>query len=390
MVYPRLVDLDGVFTQGIEAHQGRRLALWRPAGFDLHSVREYQQGESLRKVHWPTTARRGELMVKDFDDAARDEIAVILDAEAAPVVGTPPSSSFEAQVRAAGSILLAHVQAGRRSVLVVNGARRSIQEVHTAGGEWRQALELLASVEPDGTEPLGNLLADEASPATRALELVVVTAAFTPTLVDRLAQRARAGAALRWCSSTPPASRAARSTTEPLLLKLQGAGIPLAVMRSGDDLAEVLGPCGARGPRMARTILLYLLPAFLVVTLWSRLEQADGTEGRFLWIAVLALAPALLRPLWARVVAYAVATALAIQPGVRALDAGREALPRRGLLRPLHVAPLARLRGVLRGQPAFRGRAAAMHGAILVAAFAFCSCWRSRSPDVGRCSPRRR
>ena len=91
LVYPRLVELEGVFSQGIEAHQGRRLALWRPAGFDLHSVREYQQGESLRKVHWPTTARRGELMVKDFDDAARDEVAVILDAEAAPVVGTPPT-----------------------------------------------------------------------------------------------------------------------------------------------------------------------------------------------------------------------------------------------------------------------------------------------------------
>ena len=248
LVYPRLVDLNGVFTQGIEAHQGRRLALWRPAGFDLHSVREYQQGESLRKVHWPTTARRGELMVKDFDDAARDEVAVILDADAAPVVGTPPSSSFEAQVRAAGSILLAHVRAGRRSVLVVNGARRSVQEVHTAGGEWRQALELLASVEPDGTEPLGNLLADEASPATRALELVVVTAAVTPTLVDRLAQRARARRRVALVFVDPSSfAEPPRTTTEPLLLKLQGAGIPLAVVRNGDDLAEVLGPVRREG-----------------------------------------------------------------------------------------------------------------------------------------------
>jgi uncharacterized protein (DUF58 family) len=242
LVYPRLVELDGLFTQGIEAHQGRRLALWRPAGFDLHSVREYQEGESLRKVHWPTTARRGELMVKDFDDAARDEIAVILDAQAGVEVGEAPHSSFELLVRAAGSILQAHVRAGRRSVFIVNGARRSVQEVHTHGGEWRQALELLAAVEPDGAEPLASLLADEGSPAARALELVVVTSTVTVALADRLAQRTRARrrVALVFVDpasfATPP-----KTTTEPLLLRLQAAGLPLAVLRAGADLAEVLG-----------------------------------------------------------------------------------------------------------------------------------------------------
>jgi uncharacterized protein (DUF58 family) len=248
LVYPRLVELDGVFTQGIEAHQGRRLALWRPAGFDLHSVREYQEGESLRKVHWPTTARRGELMVKDFDDAARDEIAIVLDAQAGIEVGEAPHSSFELLVRSAGSILQAHVRAGRRSVFIVNGARRAVQEVHTHGGEWRQALELLAAVEPDGAEPLANLLADEGSPAARALELVVVTSTMTAALADRLAQRARARrrVALVFVDAASFA-KPPKSTTEPLLLRLQAAGLPVAVLRAGADLAEVLGAPGREG-----------------------------------------------------------------------------------------------------------------------------------------------
>jgi uncharacterized protein (DUF58 family) len=248
LVYPRLVELDGVFTQGIEAHQGRRLALWRPAGFDLHSVREYQEGESLRKVHWPTTARRGELMVKDFDDAARDEIAIVLDAQAGIEVGEAPHSSFELLVRSAGSILQAHVRAGRRSVFIVNGARRAVQEVHTHGGEWRQALELLAAVEPDGAEPLANLLADEGSPAARALELVVVTSTMTAALADRLAQRARARrrVALVFVDAASFA-KPPKSTTEPLLLRLQAAGLPVAVLRAGADLAEVLGAPAREG-----------------------------------------------------------------------------------------------------------------------------------------------
>src|SRR5207248_5535973 len=116
LVYPRLVELDRLFSEtGSHSLDGRRLLLRRPSGFELHSVREYEHGESLRKVHWRTTARRGQLMVKDLEDAPRDEVAVLLDADRAAVAGTPPESSFDAQVRAAGSILRSHVRRGRRA-----------------------------------------------------------------------------------------------------------------------------------------------------------------------------------------------------------------------------------------------------------------------------------
>ena len=60
VVRPRLVELDGLFSEaGRAGGDGRRLLLRRSAGFDFHSVREYEQGESLRRVHWPTSARRG-------------------------------------------------------------------------------------------------------------------------------------------------------------------------------------------------------------------------------------------------------------------------------------------------------------------------------------------
>src|SRR6266508_3233227 len=92
--YPRLVDLDGLFSDsGARALEGRRLLLRRPTGFDLHSVRAYEQGESLRRVHWPSTAKRGQLMVKELEDAPRDETAVLLDADASAVAGVAPDSS---------------------------------------------------------------------------------------------------------------------------------------------------------------------------------------------------------------------------------------------------------------------------------------------------------
>ena len=149
-------------------------------------MREYEQGESLRRVHWRSTARRGELMVKELEDAPRDEIAVLLDADATAVVG----ESFDVQVRAAGSILESYVRRGRRAVLVVNSERRDVQQVHSAAADWRRALELLAAAEPSGRGSVARLLAEHDGPAARALELAVVTARLDAGLVDRLVQRA--------------------------------------------------------------------------------------------------------------------------------------------------------------------------------------------------------
>jgi uncharacterized protein (DUF58 family) len=237
LVYPRLVRLERLFSEtGAHSHDGRRLLLRRQSGFELHGVREYEQGESLRRVHWRSTARRGLLMVKELEDAPRDEIAVLLDADAAAVVG----DSFEVQVRAAGSILESYVQRGRRAVLVVNSERRDVQQVHSAAADWRRALELLAAAEPTGRAPVGRLLAEQDGAAARALELVLVTARLEPTLVDRLVQRALSRRKVSLVYVDPASFNGAARRPEPLLLRLSSVGIPIAVVRAGEDLAACL------------------------------------------------------------------------------------------------------------------------------------------------------
>ncbi len=240
LVYPRLVELDRLFSEsGRLGRDGRQLLLRRPAGFDLHSVREYERGESLRKVHWRSTAKRGQLMVKELEDSPRDEVAVVLDADPAAVVG----ESFETQVRAAGSILLAHARRNRRAVLVVNSLRREQQRVHSAGGDKREALDLLAAVEPQPGPPLVALLADEAGPAARAEEIAVVTGSLPGRLVEQLVNHAlghRIVSVVLVDSASFAGADGARSAF-PGLLRLQAAGIAVTVVRRGDDLAARLG-----------------------------------------------------------------------------------------------------------------------------------------------------
>jgi uncharacterized protein (DUF58 family) len=230
VVYPRLVELDGLFSEaGSQTRDGRRVLLQRPSGFDLHSVRDYVEGDSLRKVHWRSTARRGHLMVKELEDAPRDDVAVVLDAWRGC-----PRGLFDVAVRAAGSILDAYARRSRRAALVLGGAKLETQRVQ-AEGDWRRALELLAGAEADGTEPPWQLLAGERNPATLALDVVVVTARLDGGLVDRLEQRARGrrNTALVYVDGT--------HDREPALLRLQSAGVAVAVLRERDDLAAVLG-----------------------------------------------------------------------------------------------------------------------------------------------------
>jgi uncharacterized protein (DUF58 family) len=231
VVYPRLVSLTRLFSEGqAQTQDGRRLLLRRPTGYELHGVREYVEGESLRNVHWRSTARRGRLMVKELEDAPSDEVAVLLDGDELGATG----ESFDVAVRAAGSILQAHVRRGRRCSLVVNSATRDVQSVGSEG-EWHRALEVLAGAEPTARTRAFALLQLDGGVVARSLELVVVTSRVDVPLVDRLVQRSlsRRGTSLVYVEATP--------APEPQLLRLQSAGIPVAVVRPGDDLVEALG-----------------------------------------------------------------------------------------------------------------------------------------------------
>ena len=241
LVYPRLVELDDLFTEtGSQRQEGRRLLLRRATGFDLHSVREWSEGESLRMVHWPATAHRARLMLKELEDAPRDEVAVLLDAAAGVDVGEPPDSSFETQVRAAGSLIWAHARRGKRAALVVNAASVASHGIGLDEAGLRGALEVLAGIEPDGHFPASVLLTEEGSRAARALEVIVVTSRVPIDLVERLIARVSHGlaASLVYVDASSWNGGSAR---EPGLLRLQAAGVPVAVVRRGDDLRRALG-----------------------------------------------------------------------------------------------------------------------------------------------------
>ena len=74
------------------------------AGDDDVIPRAYREGDELRRVHWRSTARYGELMVRREEQRWQDRAVLILDTRRSAHVGSGPSSSFEFAVSAAASI----------------------------------------------------------------------------------------------------------------------------------------------------------------------------------------------------------------------------------------------------------------------------------------------
>ncbi|MDE9366493.1 DUF58 domain-containing protein [Luteipulveratus sp. YIM 133132] len=76
------------------------------------SIRAYHDGDDLRKVHWPATAHRGEIMVRQEDRPARRSAVLLLDSRQQGHAGSGGHSSFEWAVSAVASVAVQLGEAG--------------------------------------------------------------------------------------------------------------------------------------------------------------------------------------------------------------------------------------------------------------------------------------
>jgi len=104
-VTPKIVPLSAASTTGSWSSDGDgRTRMTAAAGDDDVIPRAYRDGDELRRVHWRSTARYGELMVRREEQRWQDRAVVILDSRRSAHAGTGPGSSFEFAVSAAASI----------------------------------------------------------------------------------------------------------------------------------------------------------------------------------------------------------------------------------------------------------------------------------------------
>jgi uncharacterized protein (DUF58 family) len=105
VVVPRVWPLVPVDAGGQWSGAGESLARSAAAsGEDDIAIREYRYGDDLRRVHWRSTAHRGELMVRRDEQPRQMRATVLLDTRLDGHRGEGPTSSFEWAVSAAASV----------------------------------------------------------------------------------------------------------------------------------------------------------------------------------------------------------------------------------------------------------------------------------------------
>ena len=102
-VIPQVVALPSVRLAGEYAGAGEsRARSVAVHGEDDAATREYRHGDDLRRVHWRSTARVGELMVRREEQPWESRATVVLDTRATAHRGEGPTASFEWAVSAGG------------------------------------------------------------------------------------------------------------------------------------------------------------------------------------------------------------------------------------------------------------------------------------------------
>ena len=72
-------------------------------GEEFYTMRQYQEGDDLRRIHWPSVARSNQLMIRQDESTRRSTAVIFLDTRE-PAVGSSHAPSFEKCVSAAASV----------------------------------------------------------------------------------------------------------------------------------------------------------------------------------------------------------------------------------------------------------------------------------------------
>ena len=184
LVTPEIEDLQGSAdpSSGPSFGASRARQLFR-TGEEYYTMRPYQEGDDLRRIHWPSVARTGDLMIRQDESTRRASGLVFLDTRAV-ALGRTHSRAFERGVSVAASL---GVLLARRGFVL----RLGTTELPAAALVEDRFLDALTGVGHTETRSIGPALAHLRSGSSPDTSLVFVS---SPPVPNELGALIRAGA----------------------------------------------------------------------------------------------------------------------------------------------------------------------------------------------------
>ena len=257
LVYPRTLELPRYDVRPANLPgEGRFRRYTHDVTPNAAGLRDYATGDSVNRIHWPSTLRTGHLQVKTFELDPAAELWIVLDLHRADHAGEGDEATLEYAVTAAASIAR-HFLAQHRSVgMLLFGDRLRLIEPGRGNAPLARLLEDLALAEAVGDVPVATLLTQQAPRWGRQTTVIVVTPASdrgTRDAIQSLHQRGIQVAVVQ----VDAESFGGRSGGRDAATDLLASGIQTNTISQGDFLPEALdasrgapGRTGAPGTRV--------------------------------------------------------------------------------------------------------------------------------------------
>ena len=189
LVYPPIARrLPFALPRGAAAGRARASRRsWEPT-VSVGGVRAHAPGDPRHHIHWPTTARRGQLHTKEFDQETGGDIWLVLDLDQGAQVGRGERSTEEMGIIVAASAAAVLLDAGRAVGLIAYGAQRcTVMPARGRGHLWG-LLRALAQVHTTDSRPLPRVLEEVSRVLPIGATALVITPSFDPAWVSGLAR----------------------------------------------------------------------------------------------------------------------------------------------------------------------------------------------------------
>jgi uncharacterized protein (DUF58 family) len=263
LVYPAIVDVPAFaplvgYLPGGETMRRRTHYVTT----NVSGVRDYAPGDSFNRIHWPSSARTGRLISKEFELDPTADIWLFLDLEraahtelgwarmraqsetrlpwepAGPDLTLMPST-VEYGVTIVASLAKHFISQDRAVGFLSYSQHREMIPADRGERQLTKILETLAVIRAEGRVPLAQIITAEAAHMRRNTTVIVVTSTDQSYWIAAAREVNQRGIRVVAVLVEPHSFGGARSNTQ-LATELSISGIPVYLVREGDDLAQAL------------------------------------------------------------------------------------------------------------------------------------------------------
>ncbi|MCJ7694248.1 MAG: DUF58 domain-containing protein [Anaerolineaceae bacterium] len=226
-------------------------------------VREYMPGDPLRRIHWPTSARKQTLIVKEFEKDPLAEIWIFVDVNKANSfelveTGTMevseenkfwmgkrtkfnlPPSTLEYSISAAASIAKYYIYKRREVGLSASGQIHALLHPERGERQFGKILDTLSLLKAEGKISLYELVSPQISSLVRGSTIILITSSAGSDVIATASEIVQHGM-LPLVVLIDQESFGGQSGSVDLELLLESRNIPVTRVTNGADLASALG-----------------------------------------------------------------------------------------------------------------------------------------------------